>query len=146
MAKPSNLYEQATDEARRQLNVAFYSRLYLDDVPPTVRVIRDELMPPFDELREASRVRRQQRSIPSGSRAKTMQHESILGLPARAAEGSDRPVLADIYAVSGSSKTVLVELRGLEPLTPTLPARTDTPTQGPYLLGSTGFSGLRRCR
>ena len=34
MAKPSNLYEQATDEARRQLNVAFYSRLYLDDVPP----------------------------------------------------------------------------------------------------------------
>ena len=29
--------------------------------------------------------------------------------------------LAGIFSANGSSKTVLVELRGLEPLTPTLP-------------------------
>jgi hypothetical protein len=113
MTNPVQLYQQAADETRRQLNETFYRRLYLDDVPPMVRVIRDELIAPFDEIR----VYQQQKAIAVGKRAKIGQNESSPGLPARATEGTNHPVLADIYTVSGSSKTVLVGAEGLEPPT-----------------------------
>jgi len=54
------------------------------------------------------------------NKTKTPQNSSRRGLGATSTGETETPVLADIFPVSVSSKRVMVELRGFEPLTPSM--------------------------
>ncbi len=69
VAVPARLYATAPDETRRQLNATFYQRFYLDDDP--LDVVRDELKPPFDEIREASVIYERYKEQTIGRRPRT---------------------------------------------------------------------------
>jgi hypothetical protein len=107
-------YRAAPDHVRKQFNQVFFKRVLVhDDADPEV-----ELAPPFDTLLRAevrTAVRRQE-----AENAKKPTPESGLlaksGLNRRA-----RPKMASLLA-HGSAKTLLVEPRGIEPLTSWLPA------------------------
>ena len=102
VANPHQLYGDGNSQVRRNLNDTFFQRLYIDDS----EVVDDELQPLFAELTEAKKAvlaghhfEKQNASEPERPR------NDKTGLPG----------LAGIFSASGSSKTVLVELRGLEP-------------------------------
>ena len=120
LASAAELYRDTPDSGRRQLNQTFYQRLYLDELPE-VSVIRDVLNPPFDEIDDTSWVYQQQTALSINKRK-----QNSPGLPARAVRTTNTPVLADVFPVSGSSKTVLVELRRFELLTPSMRTRCAT--------------------
>ncbi|WP_433683347.1 recombinase family protein [Nocardia sp. CA-119907] len=104
ITNPRSLYETSVDDVRRHLNEAFYEKMYLD----VDGVRSDELRQPFADLHEVANARqichqgtRQAQGHRSGRNVKS------------------GPTLPSALKVTGSSKTALVELRGLEPLTPT---------------------------
>jgi len=155
---PVRLYTQSPDDTRRQLNQTFYQRFFLND-EDTISVTRDLLNPPFDEIQEASWIYQRQKAlaleerkpVPSSrarviqNKTKTPQNSSRRGPGATPTGETETPVLADIFPVSVSSKRVMVELRGFEPLTPTLPGRTSALLQAPCLLGYTRLPGHTWC-
>jgi site-specific DNA recombinase len=127
VADPAMLYRGASDETRRQLNATFYRRFYLNDDP--LAVTRDELKPPFGEIKQAVDVYQRYREVtvdappglvtPISSRMRPNDKKRRSNLEAGAPD--DRmAVLADVFPVSVSSKRVMVELRGFEPLTPSM--------------------------
>lgn len=104
---PQELYRQATDPVRRQLNQVFFGRLYLDDADQAVQVVNDELVEPFDGLLYNRRSRRHmvahhrskphtKKSTPSGALSRFATCAALL----------DR-----IAHDEGSSKATMVELR-----------------------------------
>jgi site-specific DNA recombinase len=108
-------YRAAPDDVRRQFNQVFFKRVLVhSDADPEI-----ELAPPFDTLLSAevrTAVRRQQTED-----AKKPTPES--GLLAKSALNRRvRPKMASLLA-HGSVKTLLVEPRGIEPLTSWLPAK-----------------------
>ena len=126
---PKRLYETADDLTRSVLNKVFFTRLKIDGK----KVVSHEAKEPFSALEGAYRLqsRRSYRRAGAGS-AQTATPVSaadyllIAKRPALQAEdGAPELSLTDLLALAfgakGSSKTVMVELRGLEPLTPTLP-------------------------
>ena len=126
------LYAAAPDETRRRLNQAFFHRLFLDD-GSSVRVAEDELNSPFDEIQDVGRVyhRRSFSNPPNDLRgaldtAAALRNERRPKLALGASDGPVAPVLADIFPVGVSSTRVMVELRGFEPLTPSLRTRCAT--------------------
>jgi site-specific DNA recombinase len=135
VADPAGLYDDAPDKVRRQLNQAFYEKFFINDDETSVAVVDDVLRPPFDEIRDAEQAFRLHERygsvtpIREGARKRsggrptspTKQKSALSG-------GSDAPhaVLADIVPVSVSSKRVMVELRGFEPLTPSMRTRCAT--------------------
>jgi len=123
MSDPEATYTEGTNEIRRNLNETFYQRIFLDE-----QGVQDsDLKPPFDEFHAALTMTRKTSSAPV---ALTTKRGPLSGASDRATHSSSSglaPALTDILSDTGSSKTSLVELRGFEPLTPTLPgAGSDT--------------------
>ncbi|SHH31019.1 Site-specific DNA recombinase [Jatrophihabitans endophyticus] len=118
LRNPLPLYEQGSDELRAQLNATFFKRFFVNDDP--LIVTHDEAQAPFDEIREASVVYHRYKSLTLGQRQshRTKKRPTANG---KASSFSRILVLSDVVPVQSSSKHHLVELRGLEPLTPTLP-------------------------
>ena len=118
VTEPADMYEHAPDSGRRQLNRTFYQRFYLDDLESQaqITVTKDVLNPPFEEIRDAIQTYLGRRDTPRDLIRVTT--DKIPDLTAGDSENYRTPLLADIFSVSGSSNRVLVEPRGLEPLTP----------------------------
>ena len=131
VADPARLYRRALDDTRRQLNQTFYRRFYLDD-DTRVTVTSDVLNPPFDEIQDASWVYRRQKDLALRHRTSADQlptkstNENRPGHKTGPVQDHQTPVLADIFRVNGSSKRVMVELRGFEPLAPSMRTRCAT--------------------
>jgi len=108
---PQELYRQADGQTRRMLNQAFFQQLYIEGP----EVTEEEFAEPFDELLY-TRHRPRYRQRPDTTKAGRMR-TGLRGGDTRSG------LLEAALAGGGSSKTLMVELRGLEPLTPTLPER-----------------------
>ena len=107
--QPAELYEHATDTGRRDLNQAFFERLYLDDHNVVDAVMTDALV----ELSMAGRRYSELKSHASG-------RADIARGPAdesRSSGYNQAVVLADVFSALGSSKTNMVGVTGFEPAT-----------------------------
>lgn len=113
VANPHSLYRDGNSQVRRNLNDTFFQKLYIDDC----EVADDELKPPFAELSATKKA------VMDGQYMQT-QNTGDPGAPAKTKTGL--PGLAGIFSAGGSSKTVLVELRGIEPLTFSMRTRRAT--------------------
>jgi site-specific DNA recombinase len=111
---PQELYRQTTDPVRRELNHVFFDRLYLD----ANEVTNDRLAEPFNDFlyprslsrRRVVHTRSHRVGTPNGAT-----WDAAGGMSAGA-------VLLDrIARGEGSSKAAMVELRGFEPLTSSMP-------------------------
>ena len=118
LKNPARLYREAADESRRLLNLTFYERLWIDDHG----VAREVLNPPFEELHEARRVYHRAKS--GNGQVKIATDDSVGH--ANSASRTKIGLLPDLLLVRDSSRAVMVELRGLEPLTPCLPSKCST--------------------
>jgi len=110
VADPHQLYRDGNSQVRRNLNDTFFQKLYIDDC----EVVNDELTPLFAELAEAKHA-----MLAAAGHATEIENASESGRTRNNKTVS--PGLAGVFLANGSSKTGLVELRGFEPLTPTLP-------------------------
>ncbi|BDB41263.1 hypothetical protein IWGMT90018_17090 [Mycobacterium kiyosense] len=134
------LYQNGSNQVRRNLNDTFFQKLYIDDC----EVVHDELKPLFAEIAEAKRAMMALGTADARFRDATTA-DSVNN-------NKTAPLgLAGIFLASGSSKAGLVELRGLEPLTPTLPVWCATscaiaPSRAhrSYTTGHTGSKPLAR--
>lgn len=121
LANPQQLYRDVPDQVRRHLNQTFYQCFYLDDC----EVTSDTKTPLFAEIHDAVPTYTASTRHQSSHNRATNPHKHKSPGTAEAlgvvSSQTDRLTLTDIVAVTGSSKTVMVELRGFEPLTPTLP-------------------------
>ena len=122
---PVRLYTDAPEEVRRQLNETFFMCFYLNDDP--VGVVRSELKPPFDEIRDAAAAYQRYKQLTLGKRPRSSKTGQVRTTSTQANRRPDltagtpddhpTPVLADLFSVSGSSKRVVVGRLGLEPRT-----------------------------
>jgi site-specific DNA recombinase len=102
LSDPQGLYRQAPDDSRRQLNQAFFERLYLDE-----RGVTDSVpTAPLAEIVDAASVFAQAAETAEGT--STMSK----GLSPRTEPfaGTGTGLLADGFSVTGSSRRVLVEV------------------------------------
>ncbi|MCW2844269.1 MAG: Site-specific recombinase [Nocardioides sp.] len=99
---------------REQLNRTFYERFFVDDDP--LKVADEVRRQPFDDLGEAYDVYTHYKAH-SGLSTEANYARSRSSSTATPASSDETPVLANIFPVGVSSKRVLVELRGFEPLT-----------------------------
>ncbi len=111
ITNPKQLYETSTDDVRRHLNQAFYERMYLD----VDGVRADALQQPFADLHAVATAK--EPSQPGGNPIRDRQ---------RIRTNKNGPTLPSSLKVTGSSKTALVELRGIEPLTFSMRTRRAT--------------------
>ena len=110
----SVLYRQSGEQGRRLINQAFFERLYI-----TYTAVREErLRPQFDELLYLRRR-------PSYGRTRPLPRQTGARGGAGLA-GNQAGSLATALAGGSSSKTVMVELRGFEPLAPSMRTRCAT--------------------
>jgi hypothetical protein len=111
---PQELYRQTTDAVRRQLNQVFFGKLYLE----IDEVTDDLLAEPFDGLvyrrnfHRTSIAHRRRRAI--GTTNGVPRNVAVSTMSTSAA------LLERIARGQGSSKAAMVELRGFEPLTPSM--------------------------
>jgi site-specific DNA recombinase len=122
MSEPETSYAEGNDRIRRNINETFYQRFYLDEQG----VQESDLNPPFNDFRTALTMsRKTPTAAVAASTTATTKQGPLTGALDRASNGHSSSGLAlaltDILSGAGSSKTSLVELRGFEPLTPTLP-------------------------
>ena len=129
LREPNTLYKRMPDATRRHLNETFFERFFLDD--ESVRVTQDLRRKPFDEFPEAVAAHQGltrfgagwEHGAPPSIREQTKRRP----VPSDRSPSHDRtPVLADLFLSNVSSKRVLVELRGFEPLTFSLRTRRAT--------------------
>ena len=120
-ADPVRLYAQAPDSTRQQLNATFFEKFYLDDEP--LNVLSDQRKPPFDEVAAATATYRRYKQQTVYKSGETKRR---LGPQPETSSEPVTPVLADLFTVSVSSTRVMVELRGFEPLTPSMRTRCAT--------------------
>ena len=125
------MYRRTTDEVRRLLTEAFYTRLYCYEHG----LVTDERQPPVDDLH---RFAQYLRSTPPDGPETAAQTQRGTDTPTtqktpsadtgrlRIVTGTDRLDSDSDYFAAGSSKTVLVELRGFEPLASSLRTRRAT--------------------
>jgi site-specific DNA recombinase len=108
--KPQQLFQGAGDSTRRLLTQTFYERLYIDEDD----VIEVRCHEPFGELHDAGRLWAADRA--NARRRSTPQHaKSPDTNGAGALRGGWAGLLASASLDVGSSKTVLVEVAGIEP-------------------------------
>jgi site-specific DNA recombinase len=108
LSRPDELYRTAGKRGKRALNQAIFTKLYLDvDDEEAPRVSSDELTEPFKPLILADRPQMQNSDQVSGG-------EDMV-----AADGPTVP-LERALAGQCSSNAAWVELRGFEPLTPSM--------------------------
>jgi len=104
-------YLEANEPTRRLFNQAFFTKIYIDEDDETrERTVRVDYNQPFDDLLSRLVPAHVHREL--GAK-QTAHRETPIGGPDTAPSGP--------YEVEGSHTSHLVELRGLEPLTPTLP-------------------------
>lgn len=110
--RPRDLYDAATDQSRTLLNKAIFTRLYLDtETDRRPAVTTDDLNEPYASLVHAVRTT----SAPhTGQPSRDAQSDA--DSPTKRLSG----LLASALAGQSASKAAMVELRGLEPLTPAL--------------------------
>ncbi len=108
---PFNLYRSVADNVRRHLNQTFYECFYVDDQ----EVVGDRKTPLFAEISEAAATYRERHVVHGQKQEDLRQAEAV------SSTSADPLTLSDLFPVEVSSKPVMVELRGFEPLTPTLP-------------------------
>ena len=105
--RPRDLYDTATDHARKLLNKAIFTRLYLDTNDPGHHpaVTTNNLNEPFASLIHATRTTNPTQEPKSTEKAPHGTTTRLSGLLASALTGQS------------ASKAAMVELRGIEPLT-----------------------------
>jgi hypothetical protein len=119
---PQELYRQTTDPVRRQLNQVFFDKLYLD----TDEVTDDRLSEPFNDFLYPRSLLRQ-RAIHTRPRRIGTKSGATWGDAERMSAGA--ALLDRIARGEGSSQATMVELRGLEPLTSSMPWWPDRRTR-----------------
>ena len=119
---PEALYVAVEDKTRRSINETFFECFFIDEYGSAARAVR---RPPFSDFPAAERVyfarldaRPREQAV---SHVRTTADRVVIKGTATVT-----PTLADVDLVGGSSKTVLVELRGFEPLTPSMRTRCAT--------------------
>jgi len=118
--QPQELYRQAGPALRKAMNETIFTKLKLDRTTITV----DELAEPFDVLVPAGRA--YQRKRPPVALSGVAFHEGVL------ADGlTSTDLLAVALGGQGLNKDSMVELRGLEPLTPCLQTEPSWSTARP---------------
>jgi site-specific DNA recombinase len=112
--QPRELYRQAGPALRKTMNQTIFTKLKLDGAA----VMADELAEPFDVIVPAGRVydapRYQRKRLPVAWSGVAF-HEGVSGDDLTATD-----LLELALGGTGSSKPVMVELRGFEPLTPSM--------------------------
>ncbi len=128
MSDPAATYASGTDSIRRNLNETYYQRIFLDEEG----VQAGELKPPFDEFHAALAMTKEKRTTVTTSTSTTppTKQGPLAGALDRVSDDRSSSGLAlaltDILSDAGSSKTSLVELRGIEPLTFSMRTRRAT--------------------
>jgi site-specific DNA recombinase len=114
---PQELYRQLTDHGRRLLNQAVFYELFVeqDQEDLTIQVVGQTYTEPVRDLMLAARAYEQQLGDNGATNAN---RPALNGEPVRETLAG---LLEPVFSDRGWSKTAMVELRGLEPLTPTLP-------------------------
>jgi hypothetical protein len=127
MQKGAGIYATADDESRRHLNRAFLARIEVDTEEETIQIAS-----PWKEIANAAHYLRARPSrAPKSAR------------PNRVATSRKTTNPGPIALVRDSNMNPLVELRGLEPLTPTLPGRLRGIRCGPQEYVSAGQRHMR---
>jgi site-specific DNA recombinase len=112
-------YLQAPDITRRLFNQAFFSRIYiLEDGDAGERTVSVDYNPPFDELLA--------RLVPAHVHHDLQEAEHKQQRARRDAPAGSVVPGTGIAGVQGSHTDTLVELRGFEPLTPSMRTRCAT--------------------
>ena len=108
-------YMAASDKERRLFNQAFFTKIYIDEDDLTrERSVRVDYQEPFDILLSRLVPAHQHRELAE----KTRENQHARQASLTGGNGVDE--------VQGSHTSDLVELRGLEPLTPSMPWRCAT--------------------
>ncbi len=116
MGDPGTLYRRVNDQDRRLMLQSIFTRLYIDHDSVT----HDELREPFAELVSNHRhARPATRHIPADHAPKTA--ESRPKACSRDPFSNTTDLLTAALAGNGWSKAAMVELRGIEPLTSSMP-------------------------
>ena len=115
--RPRDLYDAATDDDRKALNKAIFNRLYLDSTDRRPHTTADALREPFGSLVLASRTVRA-----DGTQGRSPAHRT----PSDQATKHLGGLLALCLEGQSASKAAMVELRGFEPLTPSMRTRCAT--------------------
>jgi site-specific DNA recombinase len=115
--RPHDLYDQATDEARKLLNKAIFTRLYLDSTDRKPVTTAEALSEPFGSLVNAVRAVDGRSTESSTPEAHTDTQDPAKHLAA---------LLTLCLEGQSASKTAMVELRRLELLTPSMRTRCAT--------------------
>jgi site-specific DNA recombinase len=119
---PYRLYCNATDEGRRALNAAFNHHFLCDDHGQVTAILH----PPFDELHDAEAVYLERHAARRRAQRTHMTKPHPGYAEVRQTDQNARPVLAGVYSDRGWNKRVMVELRGFEPLAPSMRTRCAT--------------------
>jgi site-specific DNA recombinase len=119
LKNPQELYRQLSDHGRRLLNQATFQELLIDQDRDelSIEVVGQTYTEPVRDLMLAAHAYRQQIDA---AQAKNANRPAVNDEPAGDTLAG---LLAPISADRGWSKTAMVELRGLEPLTPCLQSR-----------------------
>lgn len=105
---PQEAYRQAPDMGRRQLNQAFYERMYVDELGEVTEMTLTTFFRDFHMARQ---------QVASRPRRKSLQ---TLTIDEWVALASTADLLADLAMAGGSSRKSLVGLGGIEPPTSAL--------------------------
>jgi site-specific DNA recombinase len=114
---PQELYRQTSNAVRRQLNQVFFGKLYLD----ADEITDDLLAEPFDGLLYRRSFRRPSPLLHQRSKPGHAKTGDLVGAGQRT--GSATTLFERIARDEGSNKDTMVELRGFEPLTPSMRTR-----------------------
>jgi site-specific DNA recombinase len=116
--RPRDFYNTATDQARTMLNKAIFTRLYLDSSDRQPTATAATLSEPFASLIHATRTTNGTKT----PQAPTTTQDT----PEEITRNHLGDLLASALAGQSASKAAMVELTGLEPVTPALPVRCAT--------------------
>jgi site-specific DNA recombinase len=111
LEQPDQLYRRSNDQQRRLLNQAIFHAIYIEDE----KITGGDLREPFAELHAIQR----QWTTPTNPRP--MNDKAIQNAVDPCSPSGVAVLLRGLHPGTCSSKTPRVELRGLEPLTLTLP-------------------------
>lgn len=112
LGQPQELYRQADDTGRKLLNKAIFDRLHIDHDGDAGYITGDTLNEPFSTVVTYNRERRP-RTLYKRSETQNSTQDGVLS-----AVPADRPLVAMLDAAlreRSSSRTTMVELRGIEP-------------------------------
>ncbi len=115
--RPRDLYDAATDEARKMLNKAIFTRLYLDSTDRQPTATAATLSEPFASLIHATRTT---------DGTQTPQTLTAADTPEEVTTKHLSGLLATALTGQSASKAAMVELRGIEPLTFSMRTRRAT--------------------